>query len=70
MDVTLAETGMMRLEIVPTDLGVLVADVMELYEDVASEKEITVEKQFEDGFQAAVDPARMRQVSRIFWTMR
>ncbi len=62
MDVTLAETGMMRLEIVPTDLGALVTDVMELYEDIASEKEITVERQLEENFLAAVDPARMRQV--------
>ena len=62
MDVTLAETGMMKLEIVPTDLGSLVDDVMELYGDVAGEKEITIEKQFGAGFQAAVDPARIRQV--------
>jgi len=62
MDVTLAETGMMKLEIESTDLGALVTDVMELYEDVAGEKEITVAKEFEGGFQAAVDPARIRQV--------
>jgi len=62
MDVTLAETGMMKLEIVPTDLGSLVDDVIELYEDVAGEKEITIEKQFDDGFQIVVDPARIRQV--------
>ncbi|MCE0522409.1 MAG: HAMP domain-containing histidine kinase [Methylacidiphilales bacterium] len=62
MDVTLAETGMMKLDIAPTDLGPLVDDVKELYGDVAGEKEITVEKQFGAGFQAAVDPARIRQV--------
>jgi signal transduction histidine kinase len=62
MDVTLAETGMMKLDIAPTDLGSLVDDVMELYGDVAGEKEITVEKHFGTGFQAAVDPARIRQV--------
>jgi signal transduction histidine kinase len=62
MDVTLAETGMMKLEIEPTNLGSLVADVMELYEDVASEKDITIEKQFDGAHQAAVDPARIRQV--------
>ncbi len=62
MDVTLAETGMMKLEIVLTDLGTLVDDVIELYGDVAGEKEITMEKQFGAGCQAAVDPARIRQV--------
>jgi signal transduction histidine kinase len=62
MDVTLAETGMMKLDIVSTDLGSLMTDVMELYEDVASEKEITIEKTFGGSFQTAVDPARIRQV--------
>ena len=62
MDVTLAETGMMKLDIEPTDLGSLVTDVMELYEDVASEKEIAVEKKFDGDFRAVVDPARIRQV--------
>ena len=62
MDVTLAETGMMKLDLAPTDLGSLVDDVMELYSDVAADKEIAVEKQFGAGFVAAVDGARMRQV--------
>lgn len=62
MDVTQAETGMMKLDIVKVDLGSLVDDVMELYEDVAAEKEITVKKEFGPGFQAAVDQARIRQV--------
>jgi signal transduction histidine kinase len=62
MDVTLAETGMMKLEIETTDLGSLVTDVMELYEGVASEKEITLEKKFGSACTAEVDPARMRQV--------
>src|SRR6202000_2939835 len=62
MEVTAAETGMMKLELAPTDLGTLVDDVMELYEEVASEKEIAVEKKIEPGFVASVDAARMRQV--------
>ncbi|MEJ0000200.1 MAG: HAMP domain-containing sensor histidine kinase [Verrucomicrobiota bacterium] len=62
MEVTAAETGMMKLELAPTDLGSLIDDVMGLYEDVAAEKEIAVEKTFSAGFVAAVDPARMRQV--------
>lgn len=62
MDVTSAETGMMKLDLTPTDLGSLIDDVMELYEDVAAEKEITVEKKFGSGFEANVDAARIRQV--------
>jgi signal transduction histidine kinase len=62
MDVTAAETGMMRIDLAPTDLGTLVDDVMELYEDTAAEKEIALEKQFASGFIAPVDAARMRQV--------
>ena len=62
MDVTLAETGMMKLDIAPTHLASLVNDVMDLYEDVAADKEITVEKHFDSDFQVAVDPARLRQV--------
>jgi signal transduction histidine kinase len=62
MEVTAAETGMMKLELAPTDLGALVDDVMELYAEVATEKEIAVEKKIEPGFVAPVDAARMRQV--------
>jgi signal transduction histidine kinase len=62
MDVTAAETGMMKLDLAPTDLGTLVDDVMELYSDVAAEKEITVEKKIDAGIVAEVDAARIRQV--------
>jgi signal transduction histidine kinase len=62
MEVTAAETGMMKLELAPTDLGALVEDVIELYEEVAGEKEIAVEKKIEPGLVAPVDAARLRQV--------
>lgn len=62
MEVTAAETGMMKLELSPTDLAALVEDVTELYEDVAAEKEITIEKKIGPGFQANVDAPRIRQV--------
>jgi signal transduction histidine kinase len=62
MEVTAAETGMMKLELAPTDLGSLIDDVIGLYEEVAAEKEITVEKQMAPGFVAPVDAARLRQV--------
>jgi signal transduction histidine kinase len=62
MEVTAAETGMMKLELAPTDLGALVEDVIELYEEVAGEKEIAVEKKIEPGLVAPVDAARLRLV--------
>jgi heavy metal sensor kinase len=62
MDVTLAETGMMKLEIETTDLNGLVRDVIELYEDVAAEKQIKIDTKFEVTARAPVDPARIRQV--------
>jgi signal transduction histidine kinase len=62
MDVTAAETGMMKLDLAPVDLGSLVDDVVELYEYPAVEKTIAVEKTFGLGFVAPVDAARMRQV--------
>jgi signal transduction histidine kinase len=62
MDVTAAETGMMKLDLAPTDLGSLVDDVMELYSDVAADKEIVLEKKIDAGFVATVDAARIRQV--------
>jgi signal transduction histidine kinase len=62
MDVTLAETGMMKLELAPIDLGSLADDVIELYGDIAADKEITLTKKIGPGFIAPVDAARMRQV--------
>jgi signal transduction histidine kinase len=62
MDVTQAETGMMKLDLATVELGSLIDDVLELYEDVAAEKELAVDKEFGTGFPVAVDAARMRQV--------
>jgi signal transduction histidine kinase len=62
MEVTAAETGMMKLELAPTELGALVDDVIGLYEEVAGEKEIAVVKKIEPGLVAPVDAARLRQV--------
>ena len=42
MDITEAETGMMKLQREPVDLGQLAREVAELYEYVAEEKKITV----------------------------
>jgi signal transduction histidine kinase len=62
MDVTAAETGMMKLDLKSVALATLINDVAELYEDVAAEKEISVEHRLAPGLTAQVDAPRMRQV--------
>ena len=62
MDVAQAEAGMMKLELAQADLGSLVDDVMELYENVAAEKGISVTRQSAESFRVLIDPARIRQV--------
>lgn len=62
MDITEAESGMMKLERQPTDLAVLVRDAAELYEMVAQEKQVTICNEITSPLPADVDPARIRQV--------
>jgi signal transduction histidine kinase len=62
MDVTAAETGMMKLDLQPVPFASLIDDVVELYEGVAAEKEIIVECRLAPGLAATVDAPRMRQV--------
>jgi signal transduction histidine kinase len=62
MDITEAEAGMMKLERTPTDLGPLLAEVVELYQFVAEEKRIRVSTDLPAPCIASVDPLRMRQV--------
>jgi signal transduction histidine kinase len=62
MDVAQAEAGVMRLRFQPTDLGTLVDAGLELYADVAAEKEIVVEKQFHEPLVVPADAPRIRQV--------
>src|ERR1043165_7018103 len=45
MDITEAESGMMKLKREPVDLDQMMREVVELYEYVAEEKKITVEIQ-------------------------
>jgi signal transduction histidine kinase len=49
MDITEAETGMMKLQREPLDLGQLAREVVELYEYVAEEKKITVRIELPEG---------------------
>jgi signal transduction histidine kinase len=62
MDVTEAEAGMMRLRREPTDLGVLLREVAEVYEFVAEERQIQVRAESPSGCVVSVDRPRMRQV--------
>ena len=70
MDITEAESGMMKLQREPVELRQLVAEVVELYEYVAEEKKISVRMELPEPAAAAgagssdalVDRTRMRQV--------
>ncbi len=62
MDVAQAEAGVMKLHRTPTDLGALVDSGLELYEGVADDKEIVVEKQFAGPLVVQADAPRIRQV--------
>jgi signal transduction histidine kinase len=62
MDITEAESGMMKLEREPTDLAAIVREAVDLYEMVAQEKQITVHNNIIGPLPAMVDAARIRQV--------
>jgi signal transduction histidine kinase len=62
MDITEAETGMMRLQREPVDLCQLAREVVELYEYVAEEKKLKVTAELPAPCLASVDRTRMRQV--------
>jgi signal transduction histidine kinase len=62
MDITEAETGMMKLQREPADLCQLALEVVELYQYVAEEKKITVTTDCLGRCEASVDRIRMRQV--------
>lgn len=62
MDVTEAESGMMRLRREPTDLARLLREVGELYEFVAEERGLRLQLQLPERCEAHVDPHRLRQV--------
>lgn len=61
MDITEAEAGVMRLKLEPTAIAALLQNVVELYEIVAEEKQITVTTEFQAPCAALVDATRMRQ---------
>ena len=62
MDVAQAEAGVMKLHRAPTDLSALVNSGLELYEGVADEKGIVVEKRLAGPLIVQADAPRIRQV--------
>jgi signal transduction histidine kinase len=62
MDITEAESGVMRLKREPTSMAALLTNVIDVYQMVAEEKRITITAHLDSPCTAAVDPVRMRQV--------
>ncbi len=62
MDISEAETGVMRLDFRRIDLSLLVEDVVELYGYVAEEKAVTIEVDLEKGLHINADEGRLKQV--------
>jgi signal transduction histidine kinase len=62
MDITEAETGMMKLQREPVDLCHLVREVVELYQYVAEERSVAVRVELPAPCEVSVDRNRMRQV--------
>ena len=62
MDITEAETGMMKLQREPVDLCQLAREVAELYQYVGEEKHVTISTDLPAPCEVAVDRTRMRQV--------
>ncbi len=62
MDITEAETGMMKLQKEKVDLCQLAREAAELYQYVAEEKKIGMSTDLPVPCEASVDPVRMRQV--------
>jgi signal transduction histidine kinase len=62
MDISEAETGTMQLQVEPVNLADLVRDTIELYEDVAEEKGVTLRADHVEEAVVDLDRNRMRQV--------
>jgi signal transduction histidine kinase len=62
MDISEAETGVIKLDIKTVPLSELTKDVVELYRYVAEEKNIMVDAHVADDLFVRADPVRIRQV--------
>jgi len=62
MDISEAETGTMTLRREPADLNDLIRQSVELYEDLAEERQVEIRTSTESELVADIDRSRMRQV--------
>ncbi|MBN2322944.1 MAG: HAMP domain-containing histidine kinase [Spirochaetes bacterium] len=62
MDISEAQTGVMRLDLATVDLPAMVGDMAELYRYLAEEKSITLSVQAPDSLAVRADLTRLRQV--------
>jgi len=62
MDISEAETGVMRLDVEEINFSALIADVVDLYEYVAQDRDVCVCTDCPEGLYLRADPNRMRQV--------
>lgn len=62
MDISEAETGTMRLNIGKFDLAGVVRDVVDLYQIIAEEKQVSIQAQAPDGLFLEADRIRIQQV--------
>jgi signal transduction histidine kinase len=62
MDISEAETGVMRLSMAPVDAGEVLGDARELYADVAEDKGVGLQMDAPPGLTVLADRSRLRQV--------
>jgi signal transduction histidine kinase len=62
MDISEAETGVMQLRLTPVDVAEVCAETLDLYEDVAEQKRITLTSAAPTGLIVNADRPRLRQV--------
>jgi signal transduction histidine kinase len=62
MDISEAETGTMALRLEPTDIGDLLRQAIDLYEDLAEDRGVSIVSRPAGNFTVDVDRNRMRQV--------
>lgn len=62
MDISEAETGTMKLTREPVRVAAVVAEAMDLYADLAEEKDVTLASHVDEALLLSADRARLRQV--------
>lgn len=62
MDISEAETGVMRLDRAAVDVAAVASETIELYEDVAEQKGVTLTSEVPEALLAWADRPRLRQV--------